>query len=467
MYYHTGGFLAYAKTNPFAVAAGNNSSFGAGISANKPSFSMPPPLALPLPSPKSPKANPFSSPSPAHNPFMTIVDNNDALWKQMANDKLSAEEIKSTSSFSDSTKSKKSPNYPSVFFGGNAAPPPPAPTAPAGVVSEPKLSTAAIFGSASSSSNIAPIFGSAAANTGTGIFGSSAGFKGYASCTGTIGSAFATGGSSSSSSDPVGGSSESVTPRPSLLFGGGGGGGAGGSNSSKNDKDKEEDDEDNDDAGDGAADGNGSPNGNGNGADDGPSMKIISLPENVKLVTGEEEDVCLLQFRAKLFRLNSSIPPPSVSATAAATSKEAASAGADGAVSVSVSVAEVLNASSALVGAATAAAETDAHPALGVSGDAKTSSVGDKAGGNAGTSSASSASSLFGSTSVATATATAAAGKDQDQAVRAEWIEVGIGPVKLLDSKQKGGDAAAAGGGGRLIMRREDKPGGTGEDACI
>ena len=34
------------------------------------------------------------------------------------------------------------------------------------------------------------------------------------------------------------------------------------------------------------------------------SMKIISLPENIKLITGEEDDDCLLQMRAKLYRLN-------------------------------------------------------------------------------------------------------------------------------------------------------------------
>ena len=34
------------------------------------------------------------------------------------------------------------------------------------------------------------------------------------------------------------------------------------------------------------------------------SMKIISLPENIKLITGEEDDDSLLQMRAKLYRLN-------------------------------------------------------------------------------------------------------------------------------------------------------------------
>ncbi|RYH29323.1 hypothetical protein EON65_08930 [archaeon] len=77
------GFSAYAKLNPFAAAT-KNTSFGLNISSEgsnnlRPNFTMPAPLTLP--SPKSPKANPFSSPSPVHNPFMTIVESKDELWK--------------------------------------------------------------------------------------------------------------------------------------------------------------------------------------------------------------------------------------------------------------------------------------------------------------------------------------------------------------------------------------------------
>lgn len=84
------GFSAYAKINPFAMATANakSSSFGFGASSTpkdgsvgalRPNFTMPAPLSVP--SPRSPKANPFSSPSPAHNPFMTIVESKDDLWK--------------------------------------------------------------------------------------------------------------------------------------------------------------------------------------------------------------------------------------------------------------------------------------------------------------------------------------------------------------------------------------------------
>ena len=39
---------------------------------------------LTIPSPKSPKPNPFSKPSPVHNPFMTIVESKDELWNTVA-----------------------------------------------------------------------------------------------------------------------------------------------------------------------------------------------------------------------------------------------------------------------------------------------------------------------------------------------------------------------------------------------
>lgn len=84
------GFSAYAKINPFAMATANakSTSFGFHITTTpkegqssgfRPNFTMPAPLTVP--SPKSPKANPFSSPSPAHNPFMTIVESKDELWQ--------------------------------------------------------------------------------------------------------------------------------------------------------------------------------------------------------------------------------------------------------------------------------------------------------------------------------------------------------------------------------------------------
>lgn len=56
------GFLAYTKVNAFASASG-----------------------LPVPSPNSQKVNPFSSPSPVHNPFMSFVDKKEEFWKTVSN----------------------------------------------------------------------------------------------------------------------------------------------------------------------------------------------------------------------------------------------------------------------------------------------------------------------------------------------------------------------------------------------
>lgn len=56
------GFLAYTKVNAFASATG-----------------------VPIPSPNSQKINPFSSPSPIHNPFMSFVDKKEEFWKTVSN----------------------------------------------------------------------------------------------------------------------------------------------------------------------------------------------------------------------------------------------------------------------------------------------------------------------------------------------------------------------------------------------
>mmetsp|Transcript_491 Transcript_491/g.822 ORF Transcript_491/g.822 Transcript_491/m.822 type:complete len:440 (+) Transcript_491:3-1322(+) len=90
----TGGFLAYSKMNPFAsMLANSRNSFGSfettftsttptASSANiVPGFLRP---TLNVPSPRqSPKVNPFSSPSPAHNPFVSIVETKDVLWRKI------------------------------------------------------------------------------------------------------------------------------------------------------------------------------------------------------------------------------------------------------------------------------------------------------------------------------------------------------------------------------------------------
>ncbi len=122
-----------------------------------------------------------------------------------------------------------------------------------------------------------------------------------------------------------------------------------------------------------------------------PTFVKYSMPENVTVVTGEEQDECLLQVRAKLFRLGTSHSSSSSSGSRAS-SAESKPVGNE-AASASV-FADIVQESS------------------------------------------SSASSGAGA---------------------AEWVEVGIGPVKLLQSLVAG----------RLVMRREEKKGGIGASDCF
>jgi len=58
------GFLAYSKLNPFAAAASTSTS------------------TLPQSSPM--RSNPFSSPSPAHNPFMSFLEKKEEFWNNLS-----------------------------------------------------------------------------------------------------------------------------------------------------------------------------------------------------------------------------------------------------------------------------------------------------------------------------------------------------------------------------------------------
>ena len=83
------------KTNPFAIAianaSGNNNSSSLlksdSQSIPKSDDKKPPFLTeLTIPSPKSPKINPFASTSPSSNPFMKIVESKEKLWDSVANE---------------------------------------------------------------------------------------------------------------------------------------------------------------------------------------------------------------------------------------------------------------------------------------------------------------------------------------------------------------------------------------------
>lgn len=83
------GFLAYAKVNPFAAAIDNSSASNTFVVPTKNPFTaaFAKPSTTSIVSPKSPKPNPFSSPSPVHNPFMSFVDKTDGYWTILAKGK--------------------------------------------------------------------------------------------------------------------------------------------------------------------------------------------------------------------------------------------------------------------------------------------------------------------------------------------------------------------------------------------
>lgn len=295
-----GGFSAYAKSNPFQAAIAS----GGGIKNSfalfgKTNPTMPPPLQLP--SPKSPKVNPFSSPSPAHNPFMTIAENKEDLWKTMARDKLSVDEANKS------------------FFGESK----------------------------------------------------------------TVKSVFQLHASTSTETNKL------VTSNSI------------GSNNNDNDN------VDNDEEEGGADDANDDSN-----ALDTQNFVKYTLPE-VVVINGEEQDQCLLQVRAKLFRLHTAQPiVPSSTTTSSAEHNED-----------------------------TTATNEDKEKVIKVVPKIPTSSV-------------------FSLELPKPAEA------DNTTSKSAEWVEVGIGPVKLLQSQQESSDSTGNGKKkqvGRLVMRREEKKGGIGK----
>ena len=222
-------------------------------------------------------------------------------------------------------------------------------------------------------------------------------------------------------------------------------------------------------------------------------MKIISLPENVKLVTGEEEDRCLQQLRAKLYRLNAHINSVS---TAVAVKKATATASTVAAVeqqhvkevetksNVSSPTAKGSSGGNnnssnnsgqkhvpSIAGLEEAISRQNSNNSAdgGINHTTSSSSIGID-----GSTAAHSDKSMAGTGASSAAARAAAAGGGG-----AEWVEVGIGPLKLLSSRStttasssntatcggyNGGNGSQAGAvQGRLVMRREEKQGGIGE----
>ena len=298
----------------------------------------------------------------------------------MANDKLSADEVAKTSVFVES-KSRKSPVFRTSFFGGNGN------TSFSSVTANASAQGASVFGSSSSSNNSSNSHTTTAtsATTINSIFGNT------------------TSTSTTAAAAQQGGADEEEE------------GGEGG--------DDGLDQQDN------------SPPANH------ASMKIISLPENVKLVTGEEDDECLLQMRAKIFRLHTHLPniETSIVMNANTTSKDN-----------NVECSEISNNDTNISSSSNTASTTTTGTTGSLSMEA--SSV------------LKAVAQEKNQKSHPIKTSTAAAG---GSGKAGEWVEIGIGPLKILSRKANNssnntGAGSSTAATGRLVMRREDKQGGLG-----
>ena len=294
------------------------------------------------------------------------------MWKSMANDKLSADEVAKTSVFVES-KNRKSPVFRTSFFGGNGN------TSFSSVTANASAQGASVFGSSSSSNNSSNSHTTTAtsATTINSIFGNT------------------TSTSTTAAAAQQGGADEEEE------------GGEGG--------DDGLDQQDN------------SPPANH------ASMKIISLPENVKLVTGEEDDECLLQMRAKIFRLHTHLPniETPIVMNANTTSKDN-----------NVECSEISNNDTS---SNTASTTTGTTGSLSMEASSVLKAVAQEKN----------------QKSHPIKTSTAAAG---GSGKAGEWVEIGIGPLKILSRKANNSSNNTSTGAatGRLVMRREDKQGGLG-----
>ena len=290
----------------------------------------------------------------------------------MANDKLSADEVAKTSVFVES-KNRKSPVFRTSFFGGNGN------TSFSSVTANASAQGASVFGSSSSSNNSSNSHTTTAtsATTINSIFGNT------------------TSTSTTAAAAQQGGADEEEE------------GGEGG--------DDGLDQQDN------------SPPANH------ASMKIISLPENVKLVTGEEDDECLLQMRAKIFRLHTHLPniETPIVMNANTTSKDN-----------NVECSEISNNDTS---SNTASTTTGTTGSLSMEASSVLKAVAQEKN----------------QKSHPIKTSTAAAG---GSGKAGEWVEIGIGPLKILSRKANNSSNNTSTGAatGRLVMRREDKQGGLG-----
>ena len=298
------------------------------------SYTTKAPFAVVIPSPHtlSPKAqNPFSNPSPKHNPFVTIVESKDNLW--------SAASRSSSGTRPGSEESGSSSGLSSFPF----------PSSTGSLISaHDKTSTSSVSIDATESKN---------------IFGAQ-----------------------------------------------------------KNDKrDSKEGDEDDTD-----------PAVDGEHTEEQVYGKVYPMPDNVTVVTGEENEECVIQVRAKLFRL--CVPVPADSAKAIDGVHEVRSIPSSGSVLPSDEAGKIDVKDEEISAAVTKSTNEGNNVQDGETSqpETKNRSIG-------------------------------------------EWVEVGIGPVRILKQKESAcfqkdsspSDCRSVQSTKkRLVMRREDKKGGRGDTHC-
>lgn len=158
--------------------------------------------------------------------------------------------------------------------------------------------------------------------------------------------------------------------------------------------------------------------------------KVYPMPDNVSVVTGEENEECVIQVRAKLFRL--SVPSDSVKASDVV--EEVRSNSSSGSAIPSDEGAKIEEKSDEVSATAVKNSSEDNNSKDGETSlpETKSKSIG-------------------------------------------EWVEVGIGPVRILKQKESAhfqkdsspsDSRSAQSSKKRLVMRREDKKGGRGNLSC-
>ena len=327
------------------------------------SYTTKAPFAVVIPSPQtsSPKAqNPFSNPSPKHNPFVTIVESKDNIWSAASR---SSSGNRTGSSENDSLNESKSFPFPSLSVPVSSSA---STSAPERSASTDGLECKSVFGS------------------------------------------------------------QSKDRRSS--------------------KEKDGDDED-------------AVVGDDEHGEEQVYGKVYPMPDNVTVVTGEENEECVIQVRAKLFRL--SVPTDTDSAVKPAESLEHShSIPSSGSGIFTQLISDRVTDGSVAATAATTAATATTTAAAGA-GIADVLAV---------------QNTLNTETDLKIGEENPKVTEKKNRSI-GEWIEVGIGPVRILKQREssdlnRGGDERRKTTNNnseiitskkRMVMRREDKKGGKGE----